>query len=361
MSEVRRDPIRGLEVIVAEERARPVRIDPGVYTLPASGAARAAQSAVSLGFPAEDGAHHCPLCPGHEARTPPEVLAYRSHGGAPNDNRWSVRVVPSALPALRVENTLARDAVGFFDRWSGVGAHEVIIESPAHVASLDELGEAPIALAAEAWQSRLVDLARDTRLRHALLFKRVGAAAGAALFHAHSQLVGLPLVPHAVRAELAAFAAHAAAHERCILCDVLRSETEAYVRVVHDNAGFVVLTPFASRVPFEVWVVPRGHAANFESIDAQGRAHFANAMYVALRRIRVALAGTPFCVSLWNVPFDATRAAASAHVPPVTYHFRVEIAPVLTAPFGPELGAGVHLNAISPETAAQLLREVTIP
>src|SRR5258706_7237625 len=166
MADIRTDPIRGHRTIVAEERLR----RPGGFA------------------PLEEplAPAPCPLCPGNEAKTPPEVLAFRPAGGHANDATWSVRVVPNQLPALRTETTSARQAVGPYDQMSAVGAHEVIVESPAHVRSLDELGKEPFAVVAQAWQERIVDLQRDFRLRYSAIFRNTGRAAGAQLTHAHS-------------------------------------------------------------------------------------------------------------------------------------------------------------------------------
>lgn len=328
---VRRDPIRRITVIVAEERVR----RPGGWSLP--------DEPLELS--------PCPFCPGNERLTPPEVLGFRP-AGHKNDPNWSVRVVPNQLPALRVEGTLEREAVGFYDHTSAVGAHEVIVESPAHVRTLDELGPAPITAVAEAWQERLVDLQRDFRLRYPAIFQNVGRAAGAQLLHAHSQLIALPFVPPEVLGELAAFRAHHDAHERCLQCDLLRQEAAAVERVVFENSAFVVLAPYASRVPFELWIVPRRCEARFERMEPRERTAYGEAVFAALRKVNGALGKPALRLVLRTAPFGPPAA--------LPYHFRLELLPVLAPVGGFELGTGVVVNPIAPEAAAEILRDMPV-
>src|SRR5205085_3805463 len=146
---------------------------------------------------------YCPFCPGHEDMTPREVLAYRQNGGAPNSTGWDLRVVPNKFPALQVEGNLDREGEGLFDRMNGIGAHEVIIETPQHTKTLSTMSEPEIERVLWAYRERILDLKRDIRFRYILVFKNHGAAAGATLEHSHSQLIALPIVPEFVREELA--------------------------------------------------------------------------------------------------------------------------------------------------------------
>ena len=357
MSELRKDPLSGSWVIVAEDRARPLEaMVPLVIAPEASLSAQRALDGARGSLGLTDDARPnapCPLCPGHEDMTPPEVLAYRPPGGHPNDPRWSVRVFPSPVPALRVETAAQQEGVGPYDRRAGLGAHELIVESPAHVTALDEIGEAPMALAVQAWQERIVDLARDMRLQHAMLFKQVGRAAGATLTHAHSQLLVLPVVPATLRAKLGAFDTYARAHDRCVLCDVVRHEAAAYERLVHDNAAFVVFTPFASPTPFALCIAPKAHAPRFEREHAQTRAHFANALFVATRRLRAALGPVPYRWSLCTAPLQSPEGTL--------FHWHLELQPVVAHVGAAGMLGGVHVNPTSPETAAQILREAAAP
>src|SRR5437870_4624421 len=178
MPSLRRDPITGRWTILAPERAeRPQAI---------------------LRMPPQPESGPCPFCPEHEAMTPPELLVHRE-GGRPNGPGWTLRVLPNKFPALRVETQMSRRGVGPYDQAAGVGAHEVVIETPEHGKSMAELPVAQIATVLSACQARMVDLSRDERLRYLLLFKNAGTAAGATVHHSHSQLIALPLVPREVQ------------------------------------------------------------------------------------------------------------------------------------------------------------------
>jgi len=144
----------------------------------------------------------CPFCYGNETRTPPELLAYGRNGGATNTPGWNVRVVPNKFPALGIEGDLDRSGEGLFDRMNGVGAHEVIIETPDHNMTLARLDDKRILDVFFAFRDRMLDLKNDKRFRYILIFKNHGDAAGASLEHTHSQLIALPIVPKRVREEV---------------------------------------------------------------------------------------------------------------------------------------------------------------
>src|SRR5271163_3788124 len=148
----------------------------------------------------------CPFCYGNEGKTPSEILAYRpsTNGNTPPKDGpgWTVRVVPNKFPALGIEGNLNKEAEGMFDKMNGIGAHEVIIETPDHNATLASLSSKKIEDVLWAFRDRILDLKKDRRFKYILLFKNHGEAAGASLEHAHSQLIALPILPIIVVQEL---------------------------------------------------------------------------------------------------------------------------------------------------------------
>ena len=163
MPELRKDPVTGRWVIVATDRAkRPTDF------------VRQPVKASGQGV--------CPFCPGNESKTPPEVLAYRNDGGRDQPG-WRVRVVPNKFPALGIEGELNRQGDGMYDKMNGIGAHEVIIETPDHVTTLAEMPERQIEEVLWAFRDRVIDLKKDRRFRYILIFKNHGEAAGASLEH----------------------------------------------------------------------------------------------------------------------------------------------------------------------------------
>jgi UDPglucose--hexose-1-phosphate uridylyltransferase len=333
LPEFRRDPITGRSVIISTDRQQ----RPDDFRR---------ERATTIGR------DQCPFCPGREALTPPEILAYRPGGSAPNGPGWDLRVVPNRFPALRVEGTFERHGEGMFDRMSGIGAHEVIIETPDHDGALAVMSEAEIERVLWAYRERTLDLRRDGRLRHVLVFKNRGAAAGATLSHAHSQLIAMPMVPDFVREEVDGARRHFSIKERCIFCDVIAQELADGRRVVQDNADVVALAPFAPRFAFETWLLPKRHGARFEEVPRPEIESLARLLKATLQRIDRALEVPPYTLIIHTAPFDDGVARL--------YHWHVEILPKITRVAGFEWGTGLHVNPTPPEEAAEVLRAVTL-
>jgi UDPglucose--hexose-1-phosphate uridylyltransferase len=333
MPELRRDPVTGRWVIIAtERRKRPndFRVD----------------------HVAAIGGEQCPFCPGHEDLTPPEVFASRPSGTPPNTPGWDLRVVPNKYPALKVEGGLDREGDGLFDRMNGVGAHEIIIETPDHSKQLAAMTEAEIVQVLFAYRDRILDLKQDRRFRYILVFKNHGAAAGATLEQTHSQLIALPIVPDFVREEVEGARRHFADKERCIFCDIVHQELKEGVRVILENADMVAVAPWAPRFPFETWLLPRRHASRFEEAPRHEYESLAKVLKAVLGRINRALESPPFNLIVHSSPFTEDTGAF--------YHWHIELIPKLTRVAGFEWGTGFYINPTSPEEAAKVLRAVTL-
>lgn len=213
MPDLRKDPITGRWVIISTDRAkRPTDF------------VRESVEIKGIGV--------CPFCYGNESKTPPEVLQYGRNGGPPNTSGWQVRVVPNKFPALGIEGSLDREGEGLFDRMNGVGAHEVIIETPDHRSTLATMTEKQTEEVLWAFRDRMLDLKNDKRFRYVLIFKNHGEAAGASIEHPHSQLIALPIVPKNVSEEVDSSRSYFHAKERCIFCDMIRQELDSGVRVI---------------------------------------------------------------------------------------------------------------------------------
>jgi len=331
MSELRKDPVVERWVIIAPDRVkRPT--DFHRNPPPSSGL--------------------CPFCPGHEDLTPPEVLALRPAGSQANGPDWSLRVVPNRFPALRVEGDLDRQGEGMFDKMAGIGAHEVIIESAAHDRDLADLSVSDVEAVLWTWSERMRDLARDVRLRAAVVFRNHGKAAGASLEHPHSQLIALPTVPQAVLAEMEGAAAHYASKERCLYCDIIRQERKDGVRVVLENDNAIAIAPWAPRAPFETWILPLGHSAHYEAEPREIIRALAEVVQKTLSKIMVALERPAYNLMLHSAPL---RERGMPH-----YHWHLEIMPAVTNVAGFEWGSGFFINPVSPEEAAAFLRKTNV-
>lgn len=333
MPDLRRDPVVGRWVIISTERAsRPQELQ----------CAPADQSGSTL----------CPFCPGQEQLTPHEILAYRPQSGGLNASTWTVRVVPNKFPALQIEGELGREGVGLYDRMNGIGAHEVIIETPDHKAALADLPSKQIEDVLWAYRDRMVDLRRDSRFRYLLVFKNHGAAAGATLEHTHSQLIALPIIPTSVLGEINGCRSHFLHKERCIYCDIVRQELEDTDRLVTQNSEFVVITPFAARFPFEMWILPKRHAAYFEESQKTQVELLARILSEALRRMDRVLARPAYNFILHTSPLHEKTGDF--------YHWHIELIPKLTQVAGFEWGTGFYINPVKPEESAKFLRDAEL-
>jgi UDPglucose--hexose-1-phosphate uridylyltransferase len=294
------------------------------------------------------GGEHCPFCAGREAMTPPEVLSFRHNGSGPNAPGWDLRVVPNKFPALQVEGNLDREGEGIFDRMNGIGAHEVIIETPDHEKTLSTMSEQEIERVLWAYRERVLDLKQDRRFRYILIFKNHGAAAGATLEHPHSQLIALPIVPDFVRSEIDGAKRHYEAKERCVFCDIIRQEIGSLQRVIHEDAEIVAMAPYAPRFPFETWLLPRVHGARFEEAPRQQYEGLARSLKAVLARMDKVLEKPSYNLIVHSAPFSEEAGEY--------YHWHVELIPKLGRTAGFEWGSGFYINPTSPEEATQVLR-----
>lgn len=292
----------------------------------------------------------CPFCPGNEGLTPHEILAYRSADTGPDESGWWIRVVPNRYPALVIEGELNRSGVGMYDRMDGIGAHEVIIETPQHEGDFYSYGQEQVENIFWAYRDRYLDLTRDKRFKYILIFKNVGQAAGASLEHPHSQLIATPVMPKRVQEELAGAEFYYTFKERCVFCDIVRQEIEDGQRLVYESSHFVVFAPFASRFPFELWVVPKEHWSSFGHIDESLVPDLAHTMMTTLQGLSRLLHRPPFNYVLHTSP---CKTPEMEH-----YHWHIEIIPRLIKMAGFEWGTGFYINPTEPERAANLLREV---
>lgn len=341
MSRLRKDPILGRWIIVST--ARPKK--PEEYTFE--------EHEDDLN-PAD-----CPFCGGNESKTPSEIMAFRPEKKPANSPDWSVRVIPSKYPVLHVEGNLEREGNGIYDWMNGVGAHEIIIETPDHALRLEELPEAQVEKVLWAYRERILDLERDSRLRYVLVFKNQGWTAGSLLNHTHSQLIATPVIPSFVKEKLAGAKTYFDFKERCIFCDVMRQELSTGERIVEETRHFVVMAPFAPRFPFETWVFPKKHMCSYVDIGKEEIMDFSRTLKHTLMRLGKVLKNPPYNFMLYTAPNRVPR-KRHWHTLNDDFHWHLEIMPRLTRVAGFEWGSGFYINPTPPEDAARYLREVRL-
>ena len=333
MTEFRRDPITDEWVIVhTSDPWGPERYDKEKQYLRQAG--------------------NCQFCPGRERFTPPEVDASRDNGQAPNGPGWKVRVVPNKFPALRIEGNIDAQQQGIYELSNGIGAHEVVIETPEHNHNMAEFSDEEMNEVIRKYQSRVRDLTRDRRFKYIIVFKNYGESAGTTVEHAHSQVIALPMVPQEVLEELEGTKRYFEVHRRCVFCDMIQQEYEEKERLIDENEDFLAFAPFVSRYPFEAWILPKSHHHDFTGLTEKQTLAFASMLRRTLYRIRVCLSDPAYNFYL--------------HISPVNYasvesfHWHIEIVPKLTHFSGFEWGSGFYVVRTDPQKAAGYLREIVV-
>ncbi len=330
MGELRQDIVTGQWVVIATERAK--RPSDFERTRPAR-------------LPNE--VDDCPFCPGHEHMTPLEVLAVRPEDGAPNTPGWQVRVFPNKFPAFETGSAVD-PAGGLFPVRPADGQHEVIVHSPDHAASLGTMPAEEVELVLRVYRHRYRVNCDDPHVRHVHIIVNHGRESGASLEHSHSQLFGVPLVPPLIELELEGAKLYAEQEGECVFCRIVEEELESGERVIARSSAYIAISPYASRFPFGVWILPRYHLESFGEIDEDQLDEFAEMLRGILGLFHDRFGDPPYNYYIHTAPCDGREHPY--------YHWHLEFAPRLTTLGAFELGTGMMINVTTPESAAAYLR-----
>jgi UDPglucose--hexose-1-phosphate uridylyltransferase len=331
VAEIRQNIITRQWVIIATERAR----RPDQF--------KSAESP-RKDLPSHDST--CPFCPGNEAMTPAETYRF------PQSGPWQVRTFPNKFAALSSEGELIRHVDGVKRTISGVGVHEVIVESRMHNASLALMTDAEVERIVVACLDRYHKVFTDHRVEAVTLFKNHGPAAGTSLVHPHLQLIGTPVIPTAVRERLEWALRFYDDNGACIFCATLNDELRDQSRLVAENKHFVAFIPFAALSPFHLWIYPRRHSASFGSISTDEIASFARILRTVQRKLYLGLNDPDFNLVMRTAPRESNHIRY--------YHWYMSVLPRLTKAAGFELGSGMFINVSRPEDSAAFLRGVAV-
>ena len=340
MAELRKDPILGRWIIIATERSK----RPGSYHV---------EKETSYTKPEK-----CPFCEGHEHMTPTEVYALREKKALPDTAGWKVRVVPNKYPALEMGVPFERSGIGMFDMMSGFGAHEVVIETPDHKIEAKDQSINEIKNWIFALQERVKALYGDEHFRYVLIFKNKGKGAGASLSHPHHQLIATPVTPKRVKEELEGAQRYYSDKQRCIFCDIMQEEMDIKARIVCQNRHYIAFCPYASRVPFETWILPKEHSVDFyDAATTKTSLSLAAILKTVLKKLSVAIGEPEYNYILHAAP---NRFPREGHWQTIEYdyHWHIELFPRLVKTAGFEWGSGFYINPTPPEMAAKFLREM---
>lgn len=331
MPEIRLNPLTGEWVLIATERARRPE-----------GFVERAEQKVSPSWSPE-----CPFCPGNEEKTPEETYRLGDHTG------WQVRVVPNKFPALSSQGELHRRIDGLRSTLSGVGIHEVIIETPQHDLTTALLPRTQVCRILQASLDRYRTIYQDPRVQQVILFKNHGRRAGTSLEHPHSQIVGTPVVSSQVRFRYERALRYMDETGECLVCRVLKEELDEGVRIVAENSGYVAFVPYAALSPFHLWIFPRHHRSSFGSIADAEIDPLAQIVHLILAKLYYGLNNPDYNYvvrSLLGV--DSKREY---------FHWYLSVIPRVSEAGGFELGSGMFINTALPEESAKFLRETKIP
>jgi UDPglucose--hexose-1-phosphate uridylyltransferase len=310
-----------------------------------------------IGETALDDGAACPLCPGGRATGLPTIYEYPYR-----DPNWQVRVIPHLRPLYRIEGDPERQAEGIYDRMRNLGAHEMVIETPDHGVQLSRQSDEHVAQVLNAYVARLVDLKKDRRFRYVTVFRDQGAAAGQGLEHPHSEITALPFLPRRMTYELRTSQRYFQLKERCLVCDVIKQELSEQVRTVEWDEKFVAFCPYASRVPYETWVLPLDHNCAFEEglTNWESQVHFARILKSVLRRLETV--SDAYHLVLHTSPNTGAKFERTGNWQTLAedYHWHVEILPVIPAKAKSYGLKEVYYNSLEPEAAARELRRVAV-
>ncbi|MEI8341271.1 MAG: galactose-1-phosphate uridylyltransferase [Verrucomicrobiota bacterium] len=335
-TEMRQDPLRKSWTLFSDART----VKPPLLSRKKGPASATGQPGIS------------PFTAGNESFTPPALHEVKS------GDQWQVRVIPNRAPALQIEGQPGISADGFYDRMDSIGAHELIVEAPGSE-TFESLPLPAIGEVINAWKLRMLDLARDHRMRSFFIVKNSGETAGAGVPHAISQLFAMAVVPPVLRQKLEVARDFFERKKRSIFEDILRDEVRVATRLVYENNGFAVFCPYASRSPFELAIYPKRQCPDFHGISDQEQAQLADALKTALLKLNRALDMPQYNLVLFTAP---ARTARRDQWNTIEHDFRwhIEIVPRLFYTDGFELATGCQMNPVWPETAAEFLRKIEL-
>lgn len=338
MSDIRYDRIHDTHVIIAPERLH----RPDFHTLE-----RKDETAIEA----------CPFCEGNEALTPPEIFALRKEGTLPDEKGWLTRVVPNLYKAVQIEAAHAHH-YGLFEHWEGFGAHEVIIDTPAHHTSMTQWSKAEVVQWLQTLRARVTDLKQDGRIAYISLFKNEGSDAGATQQHSHTQLIALPMMPKNFRESYQRNYEYYRAHSRALPEIELAHEEEAGERIIATQGDFTAYAPYASAYPFEVIISSKKVLGQIDTLHDDAIEQIAPLLKIILKNMKKKLGAFSFNLAVstpplqWN-DFEYDILSVRDEV----CRFSIRIMPRLYKLGGFEVSTGVMINPVSPEHAAKILRE----
>lgn len=305
----------------------------------------------------EEDLKDCPFEYGNESLTGNEIYAMRDKGNATSLLNWQTRVVPNLYNALSIEETKENHRIGFFERQNGLGAHEVIIETPHHHRKMNQYGVEEFENYIKTINQRIDDLERDKRLEYIQVFKNCGKYAGASMSHPHSQIIATPFIPKDIKERFRIQKSYFDIHGRSLIGDLVEEEIRLNERIVYENGTFVAFAPFASCFPFEVLIAPKVSIRKMTELSTHQLNDLARAMELVFKRLYRELGDFPFNILFFNMPTPSVQKESDFFYRMNEYfRFTISITPRIYQLAGFEISTGMHINPVAPELVAIRLR-----
>lgn len=298
----------------------------------------------------------CPFCSGKEHLTPPETYAVRRRDSHPNKPGWEIRVIPNRATDLMMGELHKRAQGGIYDLQNPSGIHETIVESPEHVTRFSALSIEQMVKILDTFQKRHAEHKKNHTLKGTLIFRNQGRGSVSLFEHTHSQIISLPFIPKTLSDELSGAKRFYDMKMRCIFCDMIFEETRIKTRVISENDHYFAWCPFASRFPFEIWVIGREHQSDFLDAGPDTFTDLARILKTVLEKVEKVLGDYPISFVLHTAPLRCDVTEDCSYISSV-YHWHIEILPHALPPGGFEWGWDFFLSPPAPETCAQILRD----
>lgn len=332
MSHLRYDPVQRRWVIFAPGRKR----RPADYHPPQPPAAQ----------------DDCPFCPGNESQTPPETFALGKSGRKPGQPGWLVRVIPNMFPAVNGEDVEDYQEEGFITL-PGNGFHEVIVEAPWHNVDVRSLSVDEVTDIISVYKSRSALFENNPAIKQVLIFRNLGYFAGATRSHPHSQLIAIPIIPRTIQTEIDSAVDYYTVEKNCLFCAELQKEINSGKRILVQNEHFAAFTPFASRAPYELTIMPLRHQPVFSDTPGEILPALADIYRTTVRVLKETLPGVNYNMILHTSPVNLGEGYDTVLK---SYHWHLEIVPRIGTKAGFEIGSGFYINSVLPEQAVEKLR-----
>ncbi len=297
----------------------------------------------------------CPFCEGNEKMTPPEIFAMRTNEA--NAPHWLTRVVPNLFKAVQIELEDRSRRQGLFESIPGVGAHEVLIDSPSHTHNYFTLEVSEIENWLKSIIRRIADLRKDTRLVHLSVFKNHGINSGATQEHPHTQILALPIMPKTELAFLKHNMEYYRLHGRGTLQDIVENEKfSKNNRVIAERGHFIAFCPFASSFPFEVMIAPTKNLANLDACDSDDTKNLSWLLKETFAKLNAQLGDFDYNLFFKLSPLNSNF-ENEIYMPYMQKNFRfsLSIVPRIYRLGGFELSSNITINPVAPEECANLL------